>query len=104
MKRPRLLSLRRRLVLRALEHARHRERAAARLLSLAEQEFQRLRQSPCPVGLAVLVSFGLDVAQRLLPIALAPQQAVEHARVLQRAGAFVRPDVEIDAAARLARA
>src|SRR4030095_956867 len=50
------------------------------------------------------MSDGFHEPEGVLPVALAPEQAVEHAGVLQRAGALGRADVEIDPPAGLARA
>src|SRR5437763_14971110 len=74
-----------------------------------QQELQRVRQPPRPVGFAVAAARGLDVAQQLgarlpPPESLSHEEAPEPAGVAQRARAFLRSGVEIDPPAERARA
>src|SRR5437868_2735004 len=76
--------------------------------SRGEEELQRRRQPPRPVGFAVPAALLFDVAQsrsaltwQAAPIAreaLLHQQPPEPPHVAQGARAFRRPDIEVDAA------
>src|SRR5919112_1367863 len=72
-------------------------------LPLSQQKLQRLRQPPGPVGFRVLCPFRLEIAQGVLAVTLAAEQAVQRTRVLQRAGPLRRADVEIETATRRPR-
>src|SRR4051812_612366 len=72
-------------------------------LSVAQEEFERLRQPPRPVGLAVLMSFRLDIAQGVPAVALPAKDPGQRARVGERLVALRGADVGVDAPARLTR-
>src|SRR3954464_6768553 len=69
-------------------------------LPLAEQKLQCLRPAPRPLGFAVGGPLGLQVPEVFPPVALAPQEPVQRARVFQRFGPLGGARIDVQPAPR----